>query len=234
MRLSPIEAATAFIKTHFPECDGALLSGSVVRGEHTSTSDLDLIIFDSSLKSSYRESLTAYEWPIELFVHSFDSYKEFMKQDVERGRPSLPRMLAEGTPIVDHPEISLIQDEAKEILDTGPVEWSEQTIRIKRYFITDLVDDLIGSTKRSETLYITNSLIEQLHEFVLRVNNQWIGSSKWIDRALRSFDENLADEFLLAIEDIYQHNEKNLLISLAEKIVAPYGGFLFEGFSIGK
>ncbi|WP_346726724.1 nucleotidyltransferase domain-containing protein [Bacillus suaedaesalsae] len=234
MRLSPIEAATAFIKTHFPTCDGAILAGSVVRGEYTSTSDLDIVVFDTSIQSSYRESLTAYEWPIEIFVHSFDSYKEFVKQDVERGRPSLPRMLAEGTPIIDHPQLSLIQEESRELLDAGPIEWSQQTIRIKRYFITDLIDDLIGSTKRAETIYITNTLVELLHEYILRTNNQWIGSSKWIDRSLRTFDEELADEFLRAMEEIYINNDKNCLITLAEKALLPHGGFLFEGFSLGK
>ncbi|KAA0548199.1 nucleotidyltransferase domain-containing protein [Bacillus sp. BGMRC 2118] len=232
--MSPIEAATAFIKTHFKACDGAILAGSVVRGEYTSTSDLDLVVFDSSLMKSYRESLISYEWPIEVFVHSFDSYKEFVKQDIDRGRPSLPRMLAEGTVIIDHPQLRFIQEEAKELLDAGPIEWSEQTIRMKRYFITDLIDDLIGSTKRAETIYITNTLVDSLHEYILRTNKQWIGSSKWIDRSLRTFDEELADDFLRAMEDIYLKSDKNLLITLAERALSPHGGFLFDGFSLGK
>lgn len=43
-RLEPLQAATQFILKHYPNCQGALLAGSVVRGEATRTSDLDLVI----------------------------------------------------------------------------------------------------------------------------------------------------------------------------------------------
>jgi len=34
-RLEPLQAATQFIFKHYPHCQGALLAGSVVRGEAT-------------------------------------------------------------------------------------------------------------------------------------------------------------------------------------------------------
>ena len=45
-RPQPIEAASKFIEDHFPKCNAALLAGSVIRGEATETSDLDIIVFD--------------------------------------------------------------------------------------------------------------------------------------------------------------------------------------------
>jgi predicted nucleotidyltransferase len=54
--LEPLQAATQFIFKHYPNCQGALLTGSVVRGEATRTSDLDLVIFDESFTSSFRET----------------------------------------------------------------------------------------------------------------------------------------------------------------------------------
>ncbi|WP_277587514.1 nucleotidyltransferase domain-containing protein, partial [Psychrobacillus antarcticus] len=53
---NPVEAARKFLHKYFPNCNGALLAGSVVRGEATNTSDLDIVIFDESIPSSYRES----------------------------------------------------------------------------------------------------------------------------------------------------------------------------------
>lgn len=53
----PIEAATLFVIRIYPQCQGAILAGSVVRGEATDTSDLDIVIFDNKISSSYRESL---------------------------------------------------------------------------------------------------------------------------------------------------------------------------------
>jgi predicted nucleotidyltransferase len=53
-KLNPIEAAQRFINERFSSCQGALLAGSVVRGEHTETSDLDIVIFDKNINRSYR------------------------------------------------------------------------------------------------------------------------------------------------------------------------------------
>lgn len=67
-RLEPIKAARRFIENYFPYCDGALLAGRVVRGEATKTSDLNIVIFDKTYDSSYRESVFVYDCPIEVFV----------------------------------------------------------------------------------------------------------------------------------------------------------------------
>lgn len=55
-KIEPLEAAQRFISTQFPRCQAALLAGSVGRGQATATSDLDIILFDDTLVSSYRES----------------------------------------------------------------------------------------------------------------------------------------------------------------------------------
>jgi len=47
-----VEAALQFITKHFPHCDGALLAGSVIRGEATETSDLDIVVFDKNQKTA--------------------------------------------------------------------------------------------------------------------------------------------------------------------------------------
>lgn len=83
-KLTPIEAAHQFVNEHFPNCKGALLAGSVVRGEATEKSDLDIVIFDKNLRTSYRESLIEYGWHIEVFVHTLTSYKQFFKMDYEK------------------------------------------------------------------------------------------------------------------------------------------------------
>lgn len=76
-----IEAARQVASTYFPDCHAALLAGSVIRGEATETSDLDIVIFDQRLSSAYRESFIAFGWPIEAFVHNFESYKDFFETD---------------------------------------------------------------------------------------------------------------------------------------------------------
>jgi len=233
-KLDHIEAANQFINKYFPNCQGALLAGSVVRGEATETSDLDIVIFDKSLSSSYRESLKEFGWDIEVFVHNLSTYKQFFKSDYERARPSLPMMVSEGIILKDEGVINDIKKEANDILDKGPEKWAEDTIKVKRYFITDTLNDFIGSSNRAEELFIANTLAELVSEFVLRTNGKWIGSSKWIIRSLRQYNEEFANILVEAFDLFYTKGEKQLIINLVNEVLQPYGGKLFEGFSLGK
>ena len=112
-KVKPIEAAQKFIAQRFPDCQGAILAGSVVRGEATATSDLDIVIFDNSIPSSYRESLIDFGWPIEIFVHNLTSYQQFFEMDYKAAKPSMPRMVAEGIVLKDEGIIEAIKKEAQ-------------------------------------------------------------------------------------------------------------------------
>ena len=233
-RLEPIQAAQLFVEKHYPACQGAILAGSVIRGEATETSDLDIVIFDETVTSAYRESVIDIGWPIEVFVHNLTSYKSFFESDYKRAKPSLPRMVSEGKIIKDVGVLRDIQEEAKVLLENGPEEWSEEIITMKRYFITDVLDDFIGCSNRTEEIFIANTLADQVSEFILRVNRKWIGTSKWVIRSLRYYDEAFASDFANAFDLYYKTGEKEQIIQLVESVLQPYGGLLFDGFSIGK
>ncbi|CQR48334.1 hypothetical protein BN1058_02701 [Paraliobacillus sp. PM-2] len=233
-RKSAFETAVLFVEHYFPNCSAAILAGSVVRKEATSTSDLDIVIIDDTMDHSYRESLVAFGWPIELFVHTTTSYSSFFAMDAASGTPHLPRMVAEGSIIRDNGIVSVMQTEAQQIIANGPAVWSDQTIKIQRYTLTDLVDDFIGATTRQEAICIVLSLAATLHEFYLRINDQWVGESKWIYRELKRYDQGFAERYIHALESFYKKGEKKPLIDLVDEVLAPYGGRLFEGFSLGK
>ncbi|MGR3764337.1 nucleotidyltransferase domain-containing protein [Rossellomorea sp. NS-SX7] len=233
-RMEPLKAAKLFTEENFSGSATVLLGGSVVRGEATDTSDLDIVVIDEKVKTAYRESLIAYDWPIEVFVHNEETLIEYFKSDCERGRPSLPRMVAEGIIIKDHGSGSEFKETAETFLKEGPPDWNSSTIRMKRYFLTDLLDDFVGSKKRGETIFIAGSLAEALHEFVLRTNRRWVGSSKWIVRALSEYDRVFTERFVNSFEYFYKTGDKQRVISLVDSVLKPHGGRLFDGFSIGK
>ncbi|PMC33901.1 nucleotidyltransferase domain-containing protein [Bacillus sp. UMB0899] len=234
MKIDPIVAAKQFIDKNFSNCQGAILAGSVVRGEATETSDLDIVIFDENLTSSYRESMFDFGWAIEVFVHNLTSYKYFIEMDCKSAKPSMPRMISEGIILRDVGILESIKKEAKEILEKGPEIWSKEMINTKRYFITDALDDFSGSNNRAEDIFIANTIAYLVHEFVLRTNRQWIGSSKWIVRALNQYDENFTEEFVAAFNVFYKTGEKKKVVQLVDKVLEPHGGRLFDGFSLGK
>lgn len=234
MRIEAFLAATMYIEEHHPHCQGAILAGSAVRGEATATSDLDIVVFDDTLKTSYRESLLFKGWPLEVFVHSLSSYQAFFESDCSRARPSLPTMVSEGMVIKDLGVLASIKAEADLLLAAGPQKWNDDTFLMKRYFLTDVLDDFIGSESKAELLFITSHLAESLAEFHLRANRQWVGESKWVYRSLRNFDAEFAAEFAATFERFYQEGHKEPVIALADRVMAPLGGRLFAGFTVGK
>ncbi|TAA73421.1 nucleotidyltransferase domain-containing protein [Planococcus salinarum] len=233
-KTAPLEAARKFTAKYFPDCEAALLAGSAVRGEATDTSDLDIVVFDSQTSASYRESLVEFDWRIEVFVHNLTTYQAYFESDAARARPSMPRMVAEGIVLRDTGVLEAIKREAQELLDAGPEEWPAGTIQSKRYFLTDTLDDFIGCTDRGEGIFIAGTLAELLAEFELRTQGHWVGTSKWIVRSLKQYDRNFADRYVAAFDEYYRHGNKRGVIELADTVMEPHGGRLFEGFSMGK
>jgi hypothetical protein len=231
MRISARQAAIKFVESYFPNCDVAYLAGSVVRGEETESSDLDIIVIDSSVGESYRQSLTEFDWPIEVFVHNMFTYKNFFKENIDRARPSLPQMCAEGIILRDTGHASRIKNEALQLLKAGPTPWNSIEIERARYHLTDLLNDLEGSTNGIEDLFVVSKLADLTHEFVLRVNGHWIGEGKWIIRALKEYNEDFAARFAEVFDLYYISREKAGVIHFVDEIIAPYGGRLFEGYS---
>jgi hypothetical protein len=230
MKTSAREAAKKFIEAHYPSCEVAYLAGSVVRGEETESSDLDIIIIDSTVKESYRQSLHEFDWPIEVFVYNMFSYKIYFRENIDRARPSLPQMCAEGIILRDTGHASRIKNEALQILKAGPTPWKSIEIEKARYHLTDLLNDLEGSTNQLEDLFIVAKLADLTHEFVLRVNGHWIGEGKWIIRALKEYNDTFAEAFARVFDHYFLSREKSSVIHFVDEIIAPYGGRLFEGY----
>ena len=74
--MKAMEAAQSIITSQFPNCDVALLEEALQEGSDK-TSDLDIVIIDCSLPSCYRESFYSNGWPVEVFVHNFETLKPF-------------------------------------------------------------------------------------------------------------------------------------------------------------
>ncbi|MGN4427237.1 hypothetical protein ACTFQN_26665 [Bacillus cereus group sp. MYBK30-1] len=97
-----------------------------------------------------------------------------------------------------------------------------------------VLDDLIGCTNRAEEIFIANTLADLVSEFYLRTILQWIGASKWIVRSLKQNDQKFTDHFVEAFDVLYKTGDKNKVVQLVNKVLEPYGGQLFDGFSLCK
>ncbi|WP_248924503.1 nucleotidyltransferase domain-containing protein [Paenibacillus hamazuiensis] len=228
-RPDPIQAARLIVRDHFPACTIAILSGSIVK-HPTSTSDLDLVIFDESIDTFFRKSFTAYGWPVEAVILQRSSYRFYFDEAIYGGIPSLLNMCAEGIVLLDDGGASDIIREAREDLARGPSPLDPaESVRL-RYQITETLADFIGSVKEEENTFAVSRLMLLLSEFILRANRRWLGEAKWMSRCLAEFDANVRDELVQAVEVYYKDGRREPLASFAQAQLELYGGAVFDGY----
>jgi hypothetical protein len=216
----------------YPEAEVVFLAGSLVRGEGTSTSDLDLVVVFDRLPCAYRESFFCGAWPVEAFVHDLQTLKYFFREiDCPSGFPALPTMVAEGIEIPGASEFSdSLKHLAVEVLNEGPPEWSDKDVEQSRYTITDLVEDLRDPRSTQELHATATLLYSAMADHFFRSRSKWSAKGKAIPRKLKAVDRDLAAKFVGGFEEVFAMNNTEAVIKLAEEILEPDGGFLFDGY----
>jgi len=156
MRDQAIDFADAIRVERYPDAKAFFLAGSIVRGEGTDHSDLDIVVIFEQLPAAYRESFLYSGRPVEAFVHDPATLAYFFHHvDRPSGVPSLPAMVLEG---VELPEASALSTSlkrlARSVLDLGPPPWDGKAVDESRYRITGLVDDLRDARPSAEIAVI--------------------------------------------------------------------------------
>ncbi|MBR1778421.1 MAG: nucleotidyltransferase domain-containing protein [Alphaproteobacteria bacterium] len=225
--------AKELLAEKFPAAKSALIAGSVVRGEQTATSDIDIVVICDvkDLPKAYRGSLIYRDWPVELFVQNDYSLAFFWQQDIACGMPVLIHMIAEGIIIPEENEFARsLQNSARSVLAAGPAELSAEDINNRRYALTDLLDDM-ESPKNTAELYGTlSALYQKLGDFYLRANRRWSGSAKSLTRAIKKAFPDLADNYETAFKSAFCGNTLPLR-ELADELLKPFGGRYWAGLN---
>ncbi len=226
--MDPLADARALISERFPAALAAFLGGSVLSGRRTATSDLDIVIVLPGPPAPYRESLRWRGWPTETFVHDQESLERFFASDTARRRPTLARMCTDSVILAGREKtISRVRERAGSVLAAGPPPLGPDELDLARYGLTDLLDDLSGSTDPGETAIIGWNVWTATAELALLLAGHWLGTSKWLLRELRSADPALADRMTAAVGDPV------LLADCAEQVLSRCGGRFWEGLRIG-
>jgi hypothetical protein len=229
---SALQIAQKMVAARFGTADVAFCAGSIVRGEGTEHSDIDLVVVLPALKAAWRESFLYEGWPVEAFVHDCSTLHYFFEEiDARSGIPSLPQMVDEGILVWgDQLVAQKYKELARQVLLKGPPTLSAENIRNAIYIITDLVDDLRAPRSKAEAVGTAVRLYELLGDFALRSKGVWSGAGKQISRALRRQDPALYGDFVSAFDRFFAADDATGVIALAESIVAPHGGFVFDGY----
>jgi hypothetical protein len=224
--MDPVEDARALVSDRFPAALAAFLGPGVVSSLRTATSDLDIVVVLAGPPAPYRESLRWRGWPTETFVHDRDSLEFFFAKDTARRRPSLARMCSEGVLIADAGLAAEVRERARAVLAAGPPAATSSELEERRYGLTDLVDDLAGSTDPGETAVIGWNVWVATAELALIQAGAWLGTAKWLLRELRATDADLADRMVAAIGDGRQ------LTDLADQVLDRAGGRFWTGYRV--
>jgi hypothetical protein len=224
--MDPVEDARALVSGRFPAALAAFLCPGVVSSLRTATSDLDIVVVLAGPPAPYRESLRWRGWPTETFVHDRDSLEFFFAKDTARRRPTLARMCAAGVTLADAGVATGVRERAQAILAAGPPAATSTELEERRYGLTDLIDDLTGSTDPGETAVIGWNVWVATAELALIQAGGWLGSGKWLLRELRATDPDLADRMVAAIADHRQ------LVDLADEVLDRAGGRFWAGYRV--
>ncbi|MBX9731564.1 MAG: nucleotidyltransferase domain-containing protein [Sphingomonas sp.] len=230
---SPAQALTiaeAVFCARYGAASFAFAAGSIMRGQGTYHSDLDLVVIYDQLEAARRESFIFDGMPVEAFVHDRETLGWFVNQDVSRGRPSILNMIAEGV-VIGHAreQGEALRNAVSDRLAQGPPPLSTIAMDALRYEITDAIDDLRGDRSLAEVMAIGAMLHPKIVELALLGRARWNGAGKWAPRLLREADSHLADRFDSAFRTLFSSGNADPVIALAEAELEPHGGLLFDG-----
>ena len=230
-RISPLEAATRVWRERYAGARVVFLAGSVLRGEATPTSDLDLVVVYERLPHARREAFVYDGWPVETFVQDPETLSHYFDVDRRRGIPSMMRMVIEGVEVPAASDFSeALKQEAARVYEGGPPVWDADELRLRRYRLTDWLDDLRHPRSAEELVATGVYLYQDFADFFLRARGLWSAHSKTIPRRLREVDAGFAESFGRAFESLFTDKRTGPAIALVEQALEPFGGFLFEGF----
>jgi len=225
--MDPIADARALVASRFPAAVAAFLGPGILSDSRTATSDLDIVVVLPGPSAPFRESLRWRGWPVELFVHDADSLERYFGKDADRRRPTLARLCTEGAILAgSQDKTDQIRERGRSLLAAGPPPLADEALDLARYGLTDLLDDLAGSTDQAETAVIGWAVWIAAAELALLTGGHWLGTGKWLLRELRAADPELAERLVAAI------GEPDQLTRVADEVLGRTGGRFWAGLRL--
>lgn len=231
-----MEVARRLVAERFPTARSAWLGGSVARGVATATSDLDITVLLAGPPAPVRESLRYGGWPVELFVHTEDSLAYYCGKDRDRRQPSMMRLVGETIVLMDRDgSAKRLQADCLARLAAGPAPLTEDELAMQRYRVSDLLADLLGADSNDVRTAVAALLWQEAAALLLTGERRWSGTGKGLLRELATYDEDQATTYAVTLPAALRAattGDVAPLTAVVDKILAPYGGRLFEGFRL--
>ncbi|MGZ4466641.1 MAG: nucleotidyltransferase domain-containing protein [Nocardioides sp.] len=232
-RPEPYDAAATFVEEEFPDALAAFVGGSVLTEHRTPTSDLDVVVVLDGPSAPYRETFWRDGWVIEAMVHTRASLEAFWDHDRDRRVATMMRLCAESLVVTDPAGVAEeIRAAARERLEAGPGEVSEEGLERLRYRLSDVLEDLAGADREDELAYVAGLVLARTADLALVAGGHWSGTGKALARALREVDPDLAERLVNAHRMVLTEGDTAPLYRCALQVLAPVGGPLLAGYRL--
>ena len=140
-------------------------------------------------------------------------------------------MVGEGVEVPEACEFSArLKRRAAALLEAGPPPWDSDELTLRRYRLTDWVDDMRFPRSPEELVATGAYLYQDAADFYFRSRGLWSAHSKTIPRRLRHMDAAFAERFLRAFDALFAEKRTGPVFELVGELLEPFGGLLFGGF----
>lgn len=227
----------AVLKARFPEARCFVVSGSIVRGQGTATSDYDCVVEFARVDPPWRETFEDKGRLYEAFCHDPEASHWVLGREADDGRPVLAHMLATGIvvpvagdddPVVraTHQLVSI----AKRLLAAGPPPLEPADLDRRRYFLTAYADDARDAKNRGEELASLMRMYDFACNLFLRLRGHFEAGDKWVPRSVLAADPSYGREILAAFDDAFAGRGPDEALRVTAEILRLAGGPLQAGW----
>lgn len=224
--------AAEIYRTRYADAIFCVAAGSIIQGEGTIGSDLDLIVLYEKLDHGYREAFFFEGLPVEVFVHDPETLQAFIDSDHKSAHSAMFHMLATGVVLPEECEISgKLRRYGQMKLDAGAPPMTAEREASLRYVISDRIDDLKGERPLYEQRALLYSIYENMAELLLRKKGQFLAMSKRIPRQMKDADP----AFMQTLDKVMVagHQETGVTaaeIQILEDLLTQLGGYNFDNY----
>jgi len=186
-----LREAVTFIAERFPQTVAIVAAGTILRGEPSASSDLDLYVVH---EAAYQQRLQRFFGgvPAEIFVNPEPQVYTYLEREQQEGRPITAHMLSTGFAVLDTSGVLPgLTERARELLGAGPPVPEDTTG--PRYLLGSLYEDatdVVDHDPDTARLFATRVVWESLAP-AFSFRGRFIPRPKELLSSLRELDPGL-------------------------------------------
>ncbi|MDF1513807.1 MAG: hypothetical protein P1S60_08365 [Anaerolineae bacterium] len=224
-----LRQAVQFILGYVPDIQGILVSGTILRGHPSPSSDLDIYVLRYK---SERQRLQ--RWfngvPAEIFINPVKQVRAYLIRERKSARPITAHMLHTGFTIlaVDDCLDALQQQAALEL--AHPPDPSPQQLTMTRYLAATRYEDAtdVAQSNPETALMILEQAVYTMLQYAFLQANRYIPRDKDLLEALEGLDADLAQSALSFYRGNTISDRFTMAHNIMEKTIKTPGFFAWD------